>query len=174
MEAINTVRQRGNAMLKQHFSESKYPYIEYEVCKYATQFVKNNVTKGPDEAVKIFQRHYARKIRSIAHNAKNNSSFVSFVERSIISIEKIPHLLPDEMNHCGPHSVMKARLEEKEKVIEQWRKYWETEHESSKGMYTCKCCKSSHTVFNAVQTRSADEPMTIFITCLACNNRWKE
>jgi transcription elongation factor S-II len=174
MEAINTVRQRGNVMLKQHFSDSKYPYIEYEVCKYATQFIKGNAGLGPEEAVKIFQRHYARKIRSIAHNAKNNSSFVSFVERSIIPTEKIPHLLPDEMNHCGPHSIMKARLEEKERIIEQWREYWETEHQSSKGMYTCKCCKSSHTVFNAVQTRSADEPMTIFITCMACNNRWRE
>lgn len=174
MDAINIIRQRGTAMLKKDFSESIYPYVEYEVCKYATQFVKNNITSGPDEAVKIFQRHYARKIRSIAHNAKNNPLFVSFVERKIIPTENIPTLLPDEMNHCGPHSIMKEHLNEKERIIEQWRKYWETEHESSTGMYTCKCCKSSHTVFNAVQTRSADEPMTIFITCLACNNRWKE
>ena len=115
-----------------------------------------------------------RKIRSISYNAKTNSTFVSFVEREIIPTNDIPYLLPDEMNHCGPHSIMKAQLDEKERVIEQWRKYWETEHENSKGMYTCKCCKSSPTVFNAVQTRSADEPMTVFITCLACNNRWKE
>ena len=25
-----------------------------------------------------------------------------------------------------------------------------------------------------VQTRSADEPMTQFITCLNCKNRWKQ
>ena len=25
-----------------------------------------------------------------------------------------------------------------------------------------------------LQTRSADEPMTTFITCLNCNNKWKE
>jgi transcription elongation factor S-II len=24
-----------------------------------------------------------------------------------------------------------------------------------------------------LQTRSADEPMTIFITCVNCNKRWK-
>lgn len=173
MEAINPIRHRGGVMLKQYFSESMCPYIEYEVCKYATQFVKNAGCEL-DEAVKIFQRHYARKIRSIAHNAKTSPTFVSFVERKVIPTEKIPTLLPDEMNHCGPHSIMKASLEEKERVIEKWRKYWETEHQSSKGMYTCKGCKSSHTVFNAVQTRSADEPMTIYITCLACNNRWKE
>ena len=174
MDHIIIVRQRGSAVLKKNFSASIIPYIEYEVCKYATEVIKKNRECDPDEIVNIFQRHYARKIRSIAHNAKTNPVFVSFVERKIIPVEKIPALLPDEMNHCGPHSIMKEYLLEKEEVIEQWRKYWNTEHESSKGMYTCKCCKSSHTVFNAVQTRSADEPMTIFITCLACDNRWKE
>ena len=174
MEAIHNVRQRGSGMLKHHFS-TKFQYVEYGVCKYATEMLKKmGGEHSPEESTKIFQRHYARKIRSISYNAKTNSTFVSFVEREIIPTNDIPYLLPDEMNHCGPHSIMKAQLDEKERVIEQWRKYWETEHENSKGMYTCKCCKSSHTVFNAVQTRSADEPMTIFITCLACNNRWKE
>lgn len=171
MEAINNVRRRGSLILKKHFSESMYPHVEYAVCKYA---LKKHGARSKEDALKIFQRQYARKIRTIAYNAKTNPKFVSFVEKKVISTDDIPTLLPDEMNHCGPHSIMKEQLNEKERVIEQWRKYWETEHESSKGMYTCKCCKSSHTVFNAVQTRSADEPMTIFITCLACNNRWKE
>jgi transcription elongation factor S-II len=172
MDSINNIRQRGNAMLKTNFSESLYPYIEYEVCKYANEFVNSGC--GHDEAVKTFQRHYACKIRSIAYNAKTNPMFVSFVERKIIPTENIPTLLHDEMNHCGLHSIMKEHLNEKERVMEQWRKYWDTEHQFSKGMFTCECCKSTHTVFNAVQTRSADEPMTVFITCMACNNRWRE
>tara|TARA_Y100000389_G_C17469730_1_gene529208 strand:- start:3295 stop:3819 length:525 start_codon:yes stop_codon:yes gene_type:complete len=174
MDAINSIRQLGNTMLKKHFSSSLYPYIEYEVCNYATEYIKNNAGCGPDDIVKIFQRHYARKIRSIAYNASTNPVFVSFVERKIIPTETIPTLLHDEMNHCGPHSIMKEHLNEKERVLEQWRKYWETEHQSSKGMFTCECCKSTHTVFNAVQTRSADEPMTVFVTCMACSNRWRE
>jgi transcription elongation factor S-II len=172
MEAIDNIRHRGSAVLKNHFSDAKFKYVEYEICKYAYQLIKD--LRDHDELVKMFQRHYARKVRSVAYNAKHNPHFVSFVEKGILSTEAVPALLPDEMNHCGPHSIMKARLDEKDRVIEQWRKYWETEHQSSKGLYTCRCCKSSHTVFNAVQTRSADEPMTIFITCLACNNRWKE
>jgi hypothetical protein len=41
------------------------------------------------------------------------------------------------------------------------------------GMFTCGRCKSKRTTFYLLQTRSADEPMTAFITCLACGNRWK-
>ncbi|BGP36215.1 transcription elongation factor TFIIS [Rhodotorula kratochvilovae] len=28
-------------------------------------------------------------------------------------------------------------------------------------------------MYYQMQTRSADEPMTTFVTCLACSNRWK-
>ncbi len=39
--------------------------------------------------------------------------------------------------------------------------------------FKCKRCKSRKTTYYEMQTRSADEPMTIFITCLTCGNRWK-
>jgi len=45
--------------------------------------------------------------------------------------------------------------------------------EDYSGMFTCGRCKSKRTTFYLLQTRSADEPMTAFITCLACGNRWK-
>jgi transcription elongation factor S-II len=42
-----------------------------------------------------------------------------------------------------------------------------------KGMYKCGKCKSWKTTYTQAQTRSADEPMTTFVTCIACSNRWK-
>lgn len=40
--------------------------------------------------------------------------------------------------------------------------------EKQDGVFTCRKCKSKKTVYREVQTRSADEPMTIFITCEDC------
>ena len=40
-------------------------------------------------------------------------------------------------------------------------------------MYRCGRCRKSRCSFYEMQTRSGDEPMTQFITCLHCNNRWK-
>nr|WRJ69930.1 putative transcription elongation factor TFIIS [Oceanusvirus sp.] len=40
-------------------------------------------------------------------------------------------------------------------------------------MYRCKKCKSKECHYYELQTRSGDEPMTIFITCLDCGNRWR-
>lgn len=41
------------------------------------------------------------------------------------------------------------------------------------GMFRCSKCNKRKTTYYSVQTRSADEPMTNFITCLNCGNRWK-
>ena len=41
------------------------------------------------------------------------------------------------------------------------------------GLFQCKKCMSRKTTYYSLQTRSADEPMTNFITCVLCKNRWK-
>ena len=39
--------------------------------------------------------------------------------------------------------------------------------------FTCRKCKSNKCSYYQLQTRSADEPMTTFVTCIDCGNRWK-
>ncbi len=39
--------------------------------------------------------------------------------------------------------------------------------------FTCGKCKQNKTTYRQLQTRSSDEPMTTFVTCLNCGNRWK-
>jgi transcription elongation factor S-II len=46
--------------------------------------------------------------------------------------------------------------------------------EEGSTMFTCKRCKKSKTRYWEMQTRSADEPMTIFIRCLNCGKEWRQ
>jgi hypothetical protein len=39
--------------------------------------------------------------------------------------------------------------------------------------FVCPRCKARKANYVQVQTRSADEPMTTFITCLECGKKWK-
>lgn len=41
------------------------------------------------------------------------------------------------------------------------------------GEHTCSRCKGQKTSSYSLQTRSADEPMTVFVTCLTCGKRWR-
>lgn len=40
--------------------------------------------------------------------------------------------------------------------------------------FKCKRCGKSRTRYWEMQTRSADEPMTIFIRCLNCGKEWRQ
>jgi DNA-directed RNA polymerase subunit M/transcription elongation factor TFIIS len=40
-------------------------------------------------------------------------------------------------------------------------------------MFTCFKCKSKNCSYYQMQIRSADEPMTTFVTCIDCENHWK-
>jgi transcription elongation factor S-II len=45
--------------------------------------------------------------------------------------------------------------------------------EKPDGMIKCRKCKSMKTDYYQLQTRSADEPMTTYVTCHNCEHRWK-
>jgi len=40
-------------------------------------------------------------------------------------------------------------------------------------MFTCNKCSQNQTTYFQLQTRSADEPMTTFVTCCNCGHHWK-
>ena len=42
------------------------------------------------------------------------------------------------------------------------------------GEFVCRKCGGNKTTFYALQTRSSDEPMTLFVSCLTCGKRWRQ
>ena len=50
----------------------------------------------------------------------------------------------------------------------------ESLQESASDLFKCPRCYKSKTIHCEVQTRSSDEPMTTFITCLECGKKWKK
>ncbi len=50
---------------------------------------------------------------------------------------------------------------------------YESRTESMTDMFTCGKCKSKRTTYRTAQIRAADEPETIFVTCLDCGKKWK-
>jgi DNA-directed RNA polymerase subunit M/transcription elongation factor TFIIS len=64
-----------------------------------------------------------------------------------------------------------------ETMIQQKKKRddskFDTKVEASTDMYTCKKCKSKRCTYYEMQTRSADEAATIFVTCLDCGKHFR-
>ena len=50
---------------------------------------------------------------------------------------------------------------------------YRNKNEIEKGDVKCPKCSSTEVLIGESQTRSADEPMTLFFKCVACNHPWK-
>ena len=61
-----------------------------------------------------------------------------------------------------------------EKSMKREAKMLEVDKSSATDMFKCGKCKKRECTYYEYQTRSADEPMTQFIRCLNCNNRWTQ
>jgi DNA-directed RNA polymerase subunit M/transcription elongation factor TFIIS len=42
------------------------------------------------------------------------------------------------------------------------------------GIFTCNKCSSKRTYSYSKQTRSSDEPLSVFVTCAQCEHKWRE
>ena len=47
------------------------------------------------------------------------------------------------------------------------------EEKATTDMFQCSRCRERKCTYYQMQTRSADEPMTTYVTCCKCNKRWK-
>lgn len=60
-----------------------------------------------------------------------------------------------------------------EKKIKRDNNMYEENLASATDEFKCYKCSKRQCTYYQLQTRSADEPMTTFITCLNCGNNWK-
>ena len=120
----------------------------------------------------IFKNLYLSKIRSMYVNINKNSyvkneNFLKRILSNDIDIKTISYL---EIYDIYPEN-WKLLFDMK---AEKDKKKSELKPEAMTDSYKCRKCGSRETSYYEVQTRSADEPMTQFITCLKCENRWKQ
>jgi len=60
-----------------------------------------------------------------------------------------------------------------QKTIERDKAMYSKKSTASIFMYCSSCKRKTKCDYYQMQTRSADEPMTTFVTCLECDKRWK-
>ena len=60
---------------------------------------------------------------------------------------------------------------EKEKL--KLKEAYEIKQVSMTDLIKCGKCKNNKVSYQELQTRSGDESMTIFFTCIVCGHKWK-
>ncbi|XP_058532725.1 transcription elongation factor A protein 3 [Ochotona princeps] len=113
---------------------------------------------------------YRNRVRSRISNLKDprNPSLRRNVLSGAISTALIAKMTAEEMASDELRELRNAMTQEAIR-----------EHQMAKtggtttDLFQCSKCKKKNCTYNQVQTRSADEPMTTFVLCNECGNRWK-
>jgi len=129
------------------------------------------------------KKSYIDKARSLAFNLKKNKSLCQDVVLGSVSANDLVLMSSEELLDS---QTRRAREDAAKKLIDSKRLDWEQANEDKinemcgiKGdllkasLFTCGRCKSTKTTSTQKQTRSADEPMTVFVLCMNCGKRWK-
>ena len=112
-------------------------------------------------------RVYAIYINIHPNSPQGNSNLI---ER-LANFEILPH----QLGFMTPEELNPVRWQP---LIEDKKKRDSVRFEFNKGAVTdqfkCSRCKNKSCVYYELQTRSADEPMTQYITCIECGHRWRQ
>lgn len=142
--------------------------------KYTFSFITQKCVEIEEQLSSKYKGDsYLNRVLELVHNLKDKENEEL---REKILEEKIK---PEELILMDTKSLankkVKEKIEQKTKEnFEEMQNDWLKNHsQASEGIYTCKRCGGKKTIQTEMQTRSADEPMTIFVSCLTCGNSWK-
>ena len=120
----------------------------------------------------VFRELYTSKIRSFYSNICktsyiHNPDFKDKIVSGEIKIDDIGNLsvydiYPDNWSELLNKKIKRDKLK------------YEMKPTAMTDQFKCRKCSSRACSYYEVQTRSADEPMTQFVCCLDCGNRWKQ
>tara|TARA_B110001452_G_C15239509_1_gene429155 strand:+ start:1806 stop:2327 length:522 start_codon:yes stop_codon:yes gene_type:complete len=108
---------------------------------------------------------YIQKLKTILCNLLNKDILTKLVSKSF-KAHKLAY-----MTHQELRPDLWDELIELKKIKDENK--FSPKIEASTDDFTCFKCKSKKCTFYQLQTRSGDEPMTTFVTCIDCGNRWR-
>lgn len=120
----------------------------------------------------LFCEAYRQTLRSVFSNIHpkspvNNHRLLCRVKQGEFALSDVPSLTSYEM-------YPENWFELKDKLLQREQKILEGNKSRATDQFQCRRCQKKECTYYELQTRSADEPMTIFITCLNCGKEWRQ
>lgn len=135
------------------------------------------------ENVEIGVYNYTVK-QSIEKKVSRKWTNPMFVEIYLNKMRTILYNITHEMIHSMKEPHKCAFMTHQELNPEKWREMIQKKEKRDDHLFnhklaatttdfTCFKCKKNNCTYYQLQTRSADEPMTTFVTCVNCESHWR-
>ena len=143
--------------------------IEIGVFNYAIKKAKE-FTVVRKWSNNVFVNIYITRLRTIFYNLQHSLFLREYLfSEPALATEKARQMAFMKHEDMNPQIWKEMIMEKQHREMQKF----ETTITASTTTFTCKRCKSTNCTYEAVQTRSADEAMTIFVSCLDCGNSFK-
>lgn len=96
-----------------------------------------------------------------------NTDLLTAVLSKTIAVQEVPFLPMTELFPAKWKAMVEHQVKQEIRTLEG-------DKDMASNMFKCKACGKSQTTYYELQTRSADEPMTIFIRCIPCGKQWRQ
>ena len=96
----------------------------------------------------------------------SNKNLLKSLKKGKLKPQKLAFMTHQEMSPKKWKELVAAKLKRDKNLTE-------IDMSAATDEFKCYKCQKRLCTYYQLQTRSADEPMTTFITCLNCGNRWK-
>lgn len=117
-----------------------------------------------------FTNIYKHKFLTLKRALSSNDNIRDKVKNKQVSVVEVVAMRPEQLQPEGAY----AKAVEDNVHKEMYKEYLiQQAVDNHVGFFTCAKCKSIKTTYYQLQTRSADEPMTVYVSCLNCGKRWK-
>jgi len=169
MEYIEKYRNNISEKINAHVDEKRSKEIEKIIYETAISFcVKNNITTI--ETDMKFIMIYLEISRGIIDNINpssyiQNKTLLNLIKSDKFKLENITKYYKTSKKWKNYKNDIDILNSEKTNINPDM---------ASTDQFTCRKCKKSKCCYFTLQTRSADEATSCFITCLECSHNWKE
>lgn len=157
----NNIRGKLQQLLE---SEKKAINLEKGIYNYALKEANNRkVVKKWDNP--YYVQIYLDRLRTIYINL-GKPALLTSVKEGTVTVKNLAFMTHQEMQPEKWDALIQAK-------IKKDKSKYDTQQEAMTDTFKCRKCHSNKCSYYQMQTRSADEPMTTFVTCIECANRWK-
>ena len=169
------VRVKTHALLTEYFkgklTETQTKELEAAIYSYCIdEATKHYIIR--DWSFPQFRSLYNRKVRQICSNLQPNS----YIENSqlLLRYTKGEFRFEDLMSWSNTEIFPERNKDLAEKQFQREQRLLEGNKANATDQFFCGRCHKRQCTYYELQTRSADEPMTIFIQCVNCGKRWTQ
>ncbi len=167
VSVVNAIK----SILKNSLTENQHLELEHYIYNNSLEVAKKkHIHLSWNQP--LFVQIYLSNARSIVGNLQPNSYIQN---KSLFARFKAGEITLEELTNFNFNDLypelwkdLSMRQFEREKRLLEGNKSMATDQ------FFCKRCKKRECTYYELQTRSADEPMTIFIQCVNCGKQWRQ